>query len=140
MFSSALVEHVLAKILLDQHSLQGTEHDSPQVAELTLEVRVRPYAEVDDNLATRTTLQHRIAVWLCMLLQALRLAKDLREHARDQDSKRVTGVPAHSRGLTSASKEASTSVSRANGPPLVAIYLHRSTAYVTAVLAALASG
>ena len=137
MFSSALVEHVLAKILLDQHSLEGTEHDSPQV---TLEVRVRPYAEVDGNLATRTTLQHRIAVWLCMLLQALRLAKDLREHARDQDSKRVTGVPAHSRGLTSASKEASTSVSRANGLPLVAIYLHRSTAYVTAVLAALASG
>ena len=76
-----------------------------------------------------------------LLLQALRLADTVRDIARDHELKQNADLPAHEQDLSYRHDKAATSFSGSyHSPPLVAVYLHRSTAYVIAVLAVLASG
>lgn len=76
------------------------------------------------------------------MLQALRLADRIRDIADTRYHDLQTAqLPAQPRDLSYRTDEAITFFNRSyHIPPLVAIYLHRSTAYVISVLAALASG
>ena len=130
MFRSALVEQILKRISLDIRQLsEGVEHTDIPVKTL---LQVPPLARMCPGGELRVSI---IAISRNCLLQALRLADIVRKTARDHDLKQSAY---HPRGL---SYRTDTIFSDAyHSPPLVAVYLHRSTEYIIAVLAALASG
>ena len=141
MHCSELVQKVTQNALQNrQQGLYGNDHKF-LVGELGLQVS-----------QSRTTQEHRDTMfklhWYfpthCAYsapLQALQFAKDVREAVRDLYTQHYRGLSVQLRSL-SPKFETAGGVNAVPGvdPPLIAIYLDRSSAYITAVLAVLASG